>query len=111
MNSDKNAYTTPHSRAYWIGTSRICGAVRHGFWMRKLQVVESRICRGRGGFGLGVKGFVRPMEMVSGVDSRFGSWRPLVLRRRFVLPFRSKRPTLQGMSVHCELLAEDTCQI
>ena len=26
--------------------------VRHGFWMPKLRVVESRICGGSGGFGL-----------------------------------------------------------
>ncbi len=39
--------------------SRQCGGlrkldgVRHGFWMRKLRVAESRICNGIGGFGLG----------------------------------------------------------
>ena len=38
--------------------SRQCGGLRtldgvgHGFWMRKLRVVESRICNGNGGFGM-----------------------------------------------------------
>ena len=30
----------------------------HGFWMPKLRVVESRICRGSDGFGRGVEPFV-----------------------------------------------------
>ncbi len=32
--------------------SRICNALRHGFWMPKLRVVALGICRGSGGFGL-----------------------------------------------------------
>ena len=30
----------------------------HGYWVPKLRVVESRICRGSGGFGLGGEGFL-----------------------------------------------------
>ena len=30
----------------------------HGFWMEKVRMVESRICRGNGGFGLGGEPFV-----------------------------------------------------
>ena len=29
------------------------GFLRHGYWMRKVRVVELRICRGSGGFGGG----------------------------------------------------------
>ena len=32
--------------------------VGHGYWMLKLRVVEFRICRGSGGFGLGDEGLV-----------------------------------------------------
>ena len=32
----------------------------HGYWMPKLRVVESRICEGCGGFGLGGERFVPP---------------------------------------------------
>ncbi len=31
--------------------------LRHGYWMGKLRVVESRICQADGGFGLGNEGF------------------------------------------------------
>ncbi len=33
--------------------------VRHGYWMRKLGVVEARICRGSHGFGVGGGRFLR----------------------------------------------------
>ncbi len=43
-------------RAYvtnmWGRRSRKCGVVGRGFWVRKLRVVEVRICRSSGGFGL-----------------------------------------------------------
>ncbi len=40
------------------GTSRICNVLRHGYWVPKLRVVGSGICRGSGGFGAsGPQGF------------------------------------------------------
>ncbi|MEE8305401.1 MAG: hypothetical protein V3S24_23515, partial [Candidatus Tectomicrobia bacterium] len=44
----------------WDGTSRICWVAGHEYWMRKLGVVESRICGGSGGFWRGDEGLVPP---------------------------------------------------
>ncbi len=40
------------------GASRILDGEGHGYGMRKLRVVEARICRVGGGFGRGVERFV-----------------------------------------------------
>ncbi len=40
------------SKSEGLFYDRILDAVRHGFWMRKVRVVASRICRGGGGFGV-----------------------------------------------------------
>ena len=52
----------------------------HGFWMPKLRIVKSRICRDDGGFGLEVKGFC---GLVAGVVAyRAVSWREVGLREK-----------------------------
>ena len=46
---------------------RIVDAVRHGFWMPKLPVVESRICKGCGGFGLRGEGVL--LRVAAGIGA------------------------------------------
>ncbi len=36
----------------FVQSPRLMRPLRHGFWMRKVRVVEARVCSGNGGFGL-----------------------------------------------------------
>ncbi len=68
-------------------TSRILDGVGHGYWMPKLRVVESWICRGSGGFGRWVAPFVG-FGLPLGCGGVFALWVQKVLGLGWALDCR-----------------------